>query len=798
MIDWWGVFANALWLVGLAVALAALSMATFRAGQAGHTLRAELAPPAFQVPLLAGLLLFCLGLLLASQSWAERLVWAALALLCGFVSIRGGLALARAGRQASPEAVPSPASAAGTAPDGSLPVTRNGRARPAVSRSRAGCLLLAAGLLLVAGWAAVTAAQLYGHGRSLLDHLQALEGLAAGDLASMDVAGLAGAGEHLGGMRRDLEAIATRLGPLPQAGRLLAWVPGYGGDLAAAPDLLDLALDVSAAGDGTFQALSPALDLLAGGSEGSLALLSAGEQVLPLLVEARPALEQARADLAAAQQVRAGIEAGSLSPRVAGLLARLDGTLPLFAAAVDGALLLPNLLGVDGPRTYLVMAQNNQELRATGGFISGVGELRVAGGRLESADTGGQGGLDLRDSYAVDNLAVPHEVAPADFQQVLMGDLIFFRDANWDPDFPTTARRALEIYARDQGIEADGVVALDLTALELLVAAAGSLSVAGVDGPVDARNVMRVIQGQWSQPAEGDGSDWWLHRKDFMGDVAAALFGKLAEAEGVEPAALVGALQRALDEKHLLVYLRDPAAAALLRARNWDGALPAPAFEGDFLMLVDTNAGFNKVDPRIQRSLSYQVDLASRERARARATATYRHRGQQAVGDCIQEARYGETYEDMQERCYWDYARLYVPEGSRLVEGPGLLAAPLGSLMARSSLSLPLEPALDAGDWAAWTAFFSLAPTEERTVAWTYDLPAYAIAARSDGLLEYRLRVAKQPGTDAIPLRLEIRLPNGAELVAGSLAVDTDLRQDRDFVVLYRPQPAGLETEGRP
>jgi hypothetical protein len=589
-------------------------------------------------------------------------------------------------------------------------------------------------------------------------------------------------------MRRDLEAIDATLGPLPGAGRLLGWVPGHGGDLAAAGDLLDLALGVSAAGDRTFQALSPALDLLGGGTEGSPALLSAGEQILPLLVEAQPALEQARADLAAVQQTREKIDTATLSPRVAGLLARLDGTLPLFGTAIDGALLLPHLLGADGPRTYLVIAQNNQELRATGGFISGVGELHVAGGRL-------LGGLDFRDSYAVDNLAVPHEVAPADFQQVLMGDLVFFRDANWDPDFPTSARRALEIYARDQGVMANGVVALDLSALKLLVGAAGPLSVAGVDEPVDAGNVMRVIQGQWSQPEGGDGRDWWLHRKDFMGDVAAALFGRLEEAQGVDLSALVGAVKRSLDEKHILLYLPEPDAAALLRARDWDGALPGPGLEGDFLMLVDSNAGFNKVDARIERSLVYGVDLGTGGPARAQVAATYRHQGQQLVGDCIQEARYGETYGDMLERCYWNYARLYVPADSRLVEAPGVGDGTAGSLMARSGLPLSLEPALAAGDWAVWTAFFSLAPAAERTVVWSYDLPADVIAGRPDGLQEYRLRVAKQPGTEAVRLRLEIRLPDGAELVEGSLVVETDLRQDREFVVLYRLPQAGSGSE---
>jgi len=198
-------------------------------------------------------------------------------------------------------------------------------------------------------------------------------------------------------------------------------------------------------------------------------------------------------------------------------LARLDKYTPWLETALDAALVAPSLLGGDGPRTYLVIAQNNHELRATGGFISGVGELRVDKGVIVS--------LGFDDSYAVDNLEVAHELTPPNFQWTLYGELWFFRDANWDPDFPTSARRAMEIYERDRGVKADGVIALDLEGLRLLLEAVGPIAVEGIEEKVTGANVNQVLQEQWGRPGESDPRDWWLHRKDFMGQIAAAAMG---------------------------------------------------------------------------------------------------------------------------------------------------------------------------------------------------------------------------------------------------------------------------------
>jgi hypothetical protein len=278
-----------------------------------------------------------------------------------------------------------------------------------------------------------------------------------------------------------------------------------------------------------------------------------------------------------------------------------------------------------------------------------------------------------------------------------------------------------------------------------------------------------------------------------MGDIASALLERLSAPEGLDPVELGWAVRKALDEKHVLVYLRDPGAAALLQRQGWDGSLPGSSADQDFLMVVDSNVGFNKADPNVARSVDYDVDLSDPAVPRARLSVRYQNLSSRPVEACVQEARYGETYADMLQRCYWDYVRVYVPAGSELLAGPDL-ALPSGSLLARiggAGLPETIQTILDADGWSVWASFFDLSPMEDRELIWEYRLPPAVVQRAADGSYQYRLRMQKQAGTVDVPLTVRVRVPAGAELSAGPSVVETDLRLDREMMVVFRTEEAG-------
>ncbi len=133
-------------------------------------------------------------------------------------------------------------------------------------------------------------------------------------------------------------------------------------------------------------------------------LIAALDTVQPALEQSKPYIERietAYRDIDSWQTLPAGLDA---------LQEPIDTLLPLAPDAVDLLGIVPELMGMDGPRTYLLLAQNEDELRATGGLISGIGLLRVEDGAIQS--------LEFIDSYDVDDLRnKPYDAPPQPYEQ---------------------------------------------------------------------------------------------------------------------------------------------------------------------------------------------------------------------------------------------------------------------------------------------------------------------------------------------------------------------------------------------
>jgi len=592
---------------------------------------------------------------------------------------------------------------------------------------------------------------------SLRGHLATLEMLASSGRAD----GVSEAEVHTGvqalrGVHKDLECLYGEFVLVLPLLRGLGWVPAVGGDLAALPDLAELGLRLTDAASTLAEAAEPyvagLLQTQAGGE---------GRELLPrfliILPTLQPALAQAQSEVDAAAIAGARIDRRSLSPGLARQIERLDRYLPLLQLGLTVAQ-KPELLGANGPRTYLLIAQNSDELRATGGFISGVGVLTLDQGHITS--------LKFYDSYQVDDLRQCYPDPPPALYTTMLAELWLFRDGNWSPDWPTSARTLERLYEIGQKQPVDGVIALDLYAVQMLVEAVGPLQVAGFTEPVTGKNVLRLIRQAWEpDPGQATG-EWWRQRKDFMGTVAQAMLDRALDDPGslnLRQAAM--ALERALREKHLLVYLHDPQMARFLADHGWDGAMSRAG--GDFLVVVDSNVGFNKVNPLIEEQIAYHVRLGDEGRPRGQVTLSYTSRSTGGA-PCLQEGRYLPTYAEMMHRCYWDYVRVYVPADSVLIQAtPAPL--PEGSLLARQKGGTPGQDTVRAipaeADKTGWSAFFVLPPQGSRDLAFTYELPGTVLRREGDRVY-YDLWVQKQAGTDAWPVIVRVELPPGAQLLA--------------------------------
>lgn len=465
---------------------------------------------------------------------------------------------------------------------------------------------------------------------------------------------------------------------------------------------------------------------------------------------------------------------------VLGLLGALLAACLLLAAA---GWLLPDVLGLRAPRHYLVLAQNQDELRPTGGFITGVAVVTVAGGRPT--------GLTLTDANLVDDFTRgPYPAPPEPLQRYMLSELWVLRDANWSPDFPTSAQAIRDLYALGQGQTVDGVVAFDQTALQRFLAVLGPVQVAELSEPVTADNFLALMRQAWSDtpPAE-----WGTERKEFMGPLARALFDRL---KATRDPALLLALGRAavelLDERHVLLALPEPPLAGWLAARGWDGAVqPGPQ---DFLMVVDANLGFNKANAGVTQALAYAVDLTDPAAPAAALTITYTNTVK-TPKTCVHfgVANASTQYSDYLNDCYWDYWRVLLPAGAEVLRAPDN-AVPQAELLSGVDDFSPAAVGLAEAGTVQVAGLFVLAPQAVHTTTVSYRLLPTVVDRTRRGQAVYRLHVQKQPGTGALPFDLSLVYPAGwglerasalFENAAGRVEFALDLRTDLDMEIVF-------------
>jgi len=601
---------------------------------------------------------------------------------------------------------------------------------------------------------------------------------------------LAFPGEGLTALRQDLAAAEEDLAALKaEAERFGPLVPRFAAgadELRAAPPVLEVGLEVVRATRRTLEGLEPLAETLARRRSGLVSLSTLDAEMASALEAGAPRFIQAREGLARAQS----IDARTLPPRLAAALKDLDVAAPRLEAslklALAGPALARRLLGLERPRTFLVLAQNTQELRPTGGFLSGVWLMTVDRGRVTQ--------LTFFNSPDVDGHLLQFPEPPRSLVITQWGGIWPFRESNWVPDFPTAARYAREAFRRGQGEQVDDVIAVDEVAVRNLVEALGSVTLQYTGERITASNVLEKLEygmslRYWSPPESPTLPPKKVLMKSLLESILLRLDQGVSLLEGGK--AVLSVLQ-GLEEKHILLDAGEPSLKSQLRAYQWDGAVVQG--EGDYLLVTDTNVGFDKMNASVTQALDYGVSIGEDGRVTARLTVPYPNPSRKPVTTCQQQLTLVSDIREWKEGCYWDLLRVYVPEGSKLL-GTSFLPFPEGSLVARFGPELASTWSV-VGD-VAWgrqefSHFFVVRPGQTRAVRFEYVLPEGTLQRQGDQW-HYSLFVQKQPGTRSIPLVFTILAPPSmiAKVTApysnpaagDSVRITAALSTDRQFQV---------------
>jgi hypothetical protein len=435
----------------------------------------------------------------------------------------------------------------------------------------------------------------------------------------------------------------------------------------------------------------------------------------------------------------------------------------------DAADFLPQFLGFERPRTYLVLAQNNAELLPTGGLISVYGLMTLRDGRVEEMFFEDAVAFGERWQERTGRYVEP----PAPLRDYLLKDWSWnLALANWSPDFPTAARQALTFFELGGGTrEVDGVLAINVTTLEELLAVTGPVEVPEYGVTVNQENALEVTEALTRSPLE-PGSD----RKAFVAFLAEEVLDRLMKTPPSNWSALLETLERLRDSKSLLFYSDQPELQAPATRMGLDGALRQP--EGDYLMLVDASVNSTKLNIVLHQDVSLTAELDELGNARVEVEVDYRNdlpaweRGRDPA--LVERLMLGGMY--------GGYLRLFAAPGARLLE------------VRQDGASAGVDEVASELGHSVFGRFFAVPSGESRRLSFSYVAPA--VVRADSGVYEYRLFLQKQPGTAAVPWHLRIVPPEGARVLsveldgearaASDIDLSLDLRRDHEMVVRYR------------
>ena len=455
-------------------------------------------------------------------------------------------------------------------------LTSSGLSRRRILWSLLALLLVA---LAVFAWQAVTASRALLHARETGETVQ--QQISSGDFDAADRS-LRTLRSETGRAHGATDGVLWDLGRhLPYLGRDIGAVQAVSAVLdTATRDNAPIALELSKAVDeGRFRPQGGRIDL------------AEVERLTPSVRRAADSIDRASAQLAG---TRADELLFPFNDLVGDLQTQVDRARSASTATAHAFELLPDMLGQEQPRNYLLVIQNPAELRSTGGLPGSLALLHAENGTLTM---GWQGSAsDISPGTPV--VALPKDTE----QQYGPSPAIDPRDANFTPDFPEASQILKAMVERQRHVSVDGVVAVDPIALAEMMRGTGPVTVSnGVS--LNSGNVVQALLNQTYQVLPDPDA-----QNKFFEVAARRIFESVMAGQGNQQLAIRG-LAAAAGEHRVLVWSAHDDEQAVLQGTAVGGSISgrSPRHAEIGMYLNDSTAG--KMDYYLQfRSSAAAVD----------------------------------------------------------------------------------------------------------------------------------------------------------------------------------------------
>ncbi|MFZ2190193.1 MAG: DUF4012 domain-containing protein [Candidatus Magasanikiibacteriota bacterium] len=308
------------------------------------------------------------------------------------------------------------------------------------------------------------------------------------------------------------------------------------------------------------------------------------------------------------------------------------------------------IFGSDQLKRYLLVFQNNSELRPTGGFMGSFAIMDVQKGKITNLDIPGGGTYDLQGQL--------NEYLKPPLPLQLSNDRWEFQDANWFPDFPASAKKIAWFYEHGRGTTVDGVIALNASVLERLLSVLGPVTNSENNLTLASDNVLPQLQYK----VEVDYDKEENKPKEILSDLASQFLNSMTQLDAMSAIRLLSELNEALTQKEIQVYFNDSMLESKMKSFGWAGEIINNTNDQDYLYVVNTNIHGQKSDAKIKQTIEHQAVIDDSGSILDTVVITREHTGTP-----------GEMFFGVNNV---DYIRVYVPAEAELVEAGGFVYPP--------------------------------------------------------------------------------------------------------------------------
>lgn len=403
----------------------------------------------------------------------------------------------------------------------------------------------------------------------------------------------------------------------------------------------------------------------------------------------------------------------------------------------------PGALGEPKAKTYLMLFQNDKELRATGGFITAYAFLKVDKGHLSTTASDDIYRLDERLLNVCKSKICPL-APPTPIVKYLpetsgkTRSAWSMRDSNISPNLPTAAGEFERMYQfLGEGLPYDGIITIDSQVVEELIKVTGPVDIYGIsyssekDKRCNCPNVIYELEHYAEVASRGE-----QDRKAVLGTLMQQI---LAKSLGAGPDKILDFINTGVklaSDKHIMFYMHDQKTQQALSKLHWTGEIRS--FNGDYLHINDSNFAGGKSNLYVEEKVTDEITIDGGGNVKHKVTIDYKN---------------------PQPSNIWlngilrDYVRLYVPKGSKLVSSKGS--------------DDPINTINDEGlNKTYFDAFITVRPQNSRTLSFEYALPEKVSGK------DYSYLIQKQPGAKDHRYTVKIN---------GSKKAEFDLTSDREL-----------------